>query len=44
MDEAYKDTPRTARLLPEDVIDRPDINTVIYEKEKFEPKDGESNG
>ena len=43
-DEAYKDIPRGARLVPEDVIDRPEINSVIYEKQKFEPKEGESNG
>lgn len=36
--EAYKDRPRTARLLPEDVIDRRPINDVLYEKEKWEPK------
>lgn len=41
MDEAYKEYPRGARLMPEDVINRPEINTVIYEKEKWEPKDGE---
>ena len=40
MDEAYGDNPRGARLMPMDVIDRKPINSVIYEKEKFEPKGG----
>ena len=35
--EAHKDHPRTARLTPEDVIDRKPINDVLYEKEKWEP-------
>ena len=43
-DEAYKDIPRGSRLVPEDVIDRSEINTVIYEKQKFEPKEDENNG
>lgn len=43
MDEAYGDYPRGARLMPEDVIEREPINTVLYEKEKWEPKDGENN-
>ena len=30
--------------LSEDVINRKPINTVLYEKEKWEPKDGETNG
>ena len=38
---AYKDESLGPRLMPEDVIDRPEINTVIYEKEKWEPKEGE---
>lgn len=38
MDEAYGDFPRGARLMPEDVIDRKPINSVLYEKEKWEPK------
>lgn len=42
MAEAYKDTPRGARLLPQDAITRPPINSVLYEKEKFEPK-GDGN-
>ena len=44
MKEAYKDTPCSARLIPEDVISRPEINTVLYEKEKWEPKGDETNG
>ena len=44
MDEAWADYPRGARLMPEDVIDREPINTVLYEKIKWEPKDGEING
>ncbi len=41
---AYRDEALGPRLMPEDVINRPEINTVIYEKEKWEPKDGENNG
>ena len=37
IEEAYGDRPRTARLLPEDVIDRAPINEVLYEKSKWEP-------
>lgn len=44
MDEAYGEYPRGARLMPEDVIERKPINTVLYEKIKWEPKEGESNG
>ena len=44
MDEAWADYPRGARLMPDDVIERKSINTVLYEKIKWEPKDGESNG
>ena len=44
MDEAWGDYPRGARLMPEDVIDRKPINDVLYEKIKWEPKDGETNG
>ena len=43
MDEAYGEYPRGVRLMPEDVIEREPINTVLYEKIKWEPKDGESN-
>lgn len=38
MEEAHKDRPRTARLLPEDMIDRAPINEIIYEKSKWELK------
>jgi hypothetical protein len=38
MDEVYRELPRGRRLMPEDVIDRMPINTVLYEKSKFEPK------
>lgn len=44
MDEVYSDTPRGARLMPMDVINLRPINSVLYEKEKFIPKGGESNG
>ena len=37
IDEAYKEYHRGPRLMPTDVITRPQINGVIYEKEKFEP-------
>lgn len=38
MDEVYKDRPRGARLIPEDVIDRKPVNDVLFEKEKWEFK------
>ena len=44
MHEAWKDIPRTERLMPMDVIDRQPINSVLYEKEKWEPKESENNG
>ena len=44
MDEAYKEFPRGGRLLPMDVITRPPKKEVLWEKEKWEPKDGENNG
>lgn len=40
MNEAYKDAPRGPRLMPMDVITRSMKNSVLYEKEKFEPKEG----
>ena len=43
MAEAYGEMKLGVRLMPMDVIDRPEINSVIYEKEKFEPKEGEGN-
>lgn len=36
--DVYKDNPLGPRLMPEDVIERAPINGVIYEKEKWEPK------
>lgn len=35
MEEVYKDRPRTARLMPEDVIEFAPVNGVLYEKEKW---------
>lgn len=37
--EAYRDEPLGARMMPEDVVDRVPIDGVLYEKEKWEPKD-----
>ena len=39
MNEAYKNDPRGPRLIPQDAINRQPINSVLYEKEKFEPKE-----
>ena len=39
MNEAYKDIPRGQRLMPMDIIDRPLKKSVLYEKEKYEPKE-----
>ena len=39
--EAWRDMHRSQRLLPIDVINRKPINGILYEKEKWEPKDGE---
>ena len=44
MSEAYKDSPRGQRLLPQDVITRPPKNGVLYEKEKFEQEGEISHG
>ena len=35
MDEAYKERPRGARLVPEDVIEIAPVDDVLYEKEKW---------
>ena len=43
MAEAYGDMKLGQRLMPMDAITRPPKNDVLYEKEKFEPKDGEDN-
>lgn len=44
MDEAYKDSPRGPRLLPQDVITRPAKNGILFEKEKFEQEGVDNNG
>ena len=44
MNEVYQDIPRGERLMPIDVIDRRPIDDVLWEKIKWEPKGGESNG
>lgn len=43
MNEAYKDRPFGARLLPMDVITIPVKNGILYEKEKFINKEGLNN-
>lgn len=43
MSEAYKETPRGQRLLPQDVITRPAKNGILYEKEKFEEREDVNN-
>ena len=43
VNEAYKDFPRGARLMPQDVITTPSKNGVLYEKNKFGPKEDEDN-
>ena len=40
MNEAYGDMSRGTRLMPMDVIDSRIIKSVLYEKKKFEPKEG----
>ena len=37
--DAYKDNPLGPRLMPEDVINRNPINGILFEKEKWEPKE-----
>lgn len=44
MDLAYAEIRIGQRLMPSDAIKRKAIDGVIYEKEKYEPKDGENNG
>lgn len=39
--EVYKDMPCSMRLMPDDVIDRAPINSVLYEKQKYEPEGNE---
>jgi hypothetical protein len=43
MNEAYGDTHRGTRLTPMDILTTRPKNDVLYEKEKFIPKDGEDN-
>ena len=38
MSEAYKENPLGPRLMPEDVIELEPVNGVLYEKEKWIPK------
>ena len=44
MSEAYKDSPRGPRLLPQDVIEDAPINGVLYEKRKFAEEGDADNG
>lgn len=44
MEEAYKDTPRGQRLLPQDVITRPAKNGILFEKDKFQEEGADDNG
>lgn len=41
MSDAYRDNPLGPRLMPEDVLNRAPVNGVLYEKEKWEPKNKE---
>lgn len=42
--EAYKDTPRGQRLLPQDAIDDNPIDGILYEKRKFYQEGDNDNG
>jgi hypothetical protein len=44
MSEAYKDSPRGPRLLPQDIIARSPKNGILFEKEKFEQEGEINNG
>ncbi len=44
MSEAYADTPRGARFMPQDAITRPPKKGILYEKEKFEEEGDHNNG
>lgn len=44
MSEAYKDSPRGPRLLPQDLIEDAPINGVLYEKRKFAEEGDADNG
>lgn len=43
MAEAYKDMPRAPRKMPMDAITTPAKNGVLYEKEKYQPKEDNQN-
>jgi hypothetical protein len=43
MSEAYQDEHLGTRLMPEDVIELKPINDVLYEKIKWQPKEGDNN-
>lgn len=43
MSEAYAEMSLGVRLMPMDAIKREPIDGILYEKEKFEPKEGEEN-
>lgn len=44
MSEAYKDMPRSQRLLPQDAIDDIPMNGILYEKKKFYMEGENNNG
>lgn len=44
MSLAYAEISMGQRLMPSDAIKMQPINGVLYEKEKYIPKEGESNG
>lgn len=44
MSEAYRDMPRGARLLPQDVIVSSPKNGILFEKEKFQQEGDSNNG
>ena len=44
MDLAYSEISTGQRLMPSDAIKRSPIDGVLYEKEKYESKEGENNG
>ena len=44
MNEAWKDMPRGARLMPMDIITIPVKNGILYEKEKFQQEGENNNG
>ena len=44
MEEAYKDSPRNQRLIPQDAIDDVPVNGTLYEKKKFYMEGEPDNG